>query len=472
MANTVSTKEHKKLNISSFLEKVDDYLYSYYHPVVLAIIAVFCYVTKLQLLGIALYFAIAGYILVSRRDSTPILPILLYFIFILRDISVTGNIWFYIMIVPVAICLVYHFIKFPIEKFNFGRLFLPIIFVIIALFLGGIGSKYLSDYAKGLVYIIPIGPVIFFIYVYFANYIAYPEDFDIKKYFFVILMVMGYILAIECGFYFYHYKIAKDGMFTLAELGWGNINTLAACTLCSIAGCCYLVTKAKNILPYVGTIVMFYLVIFMTGSDGCLFISVCFLPFLIFSVYKKLNKKNKKVLYNVVYAFIVCVFLFLLLLAVTDNMDFVTNIIRKGLKGDSGRSKLYLDAFRVFLENPVFGASIGGYHNHSLLNLSLLVNAGRVHNWHSTLFHVLGSMGIVGFIIYCNYFYARFTVILKKNTSFNQFIYFAFCMIESYGFIDTTEFSTIPCLIMITLMVLVTEFPNQEDIIKLKPLIE
>ena len=206
------TTAFSKLKTTTY--KVEGFFYSALYPVFLAICAVVCYIFALPFLGVSIVFFFGSYLLLTTRDATPIIPLPLYFMFFLRDLDFTGNLFFYLMIIPVAICLVIHFIRFPIEKFNFGKLFVPLILVSTALFMGGILSPYISAYAKGLLYTIPLGIVVLIVYVYFANYIAYPDDFDFKKYFAIIVMLMGFMATAELFYYRYNFSVLKNKVFS------------------------------------------------------------------------------------------------------------------------------------------------------------------------------------------------------------------------------------------------------------------
>ena len=449
--------------------KIDDFLYTSYYPIAIGLIAVISYILNVQLLGIALFILVGCYVLVSRRDCTPILPILSFFIFNIRDLDVTGSLAFYLILSPDLVCLIIHFIKFPLKTFNVGKLFLPLCAVSIALLLSGLLSPYASGWANGLLYTIPIGPVMLIIYLYFANYLAYPEKFDLKKYFSVILVVLGFIVAIEFSYNYYFSKVLADKTYNFAELGWGNVNSVGAMLLLAIPATCYLFSKKGNLPFYVGTVLFFYYTIYLTGSDGSLGISLAFLPFLAYFVYVKMQDKKSKKLFNIL-IFIVAVgaFLALLVLCFIDKFNVIIDFLTEKISGESGRSKLYRDAWRIFLENPLFGAGFG-YYNH---NVYFPPDPTRLFNFHSTLFQVIGGLGIVGFLAYVYLYYNRLSILMAKGTAFNLFVTASFLMFACYGFIDTLEFSATPGMIILILLFLVTEFTNVREGDRFKPLKE
>lgn len=461
MTNANVELDNKIVDKKRVSEYLDEFFYSNAYPVVMMIVAIFCYVTKMQLGGIALVFTIGGYLLVTKRDATPILPLLLFFIFMFRDLSITGSIVFYAMIVPVAVCLVIHFVRFPLKFFNVGKLFLPLCLVTIAMFMGGVLSPYQINYAAGLLYVIPLGPVLLLVYLYFANYIAYPEDFDIKKYICLLLMLMGFISATETAYYTYNYSVLQNNVFGLKELGWSNINTAANVLIIAIPATCYLLTESKNYFAYLLAVLLFYFSIFLTGSDGCLAISLAFLPILAFYTYKHINGvKNKKSFNFIIFLAISGVLSLLVAIYVLGKQSLIYELLSKVSSADSGRTQLYKDAWIIFKTSPLFGAGFG-YHNHYLY--SPIGGGGlRLFNFHSTLFQVMGSMGIAGILAYVFYFYQRYSVLTERNDKYHLFAFLSFTIAECYGFIDTLEFSTIPLMITLTLLILITEFCNTE----------
>ena len=435
---------------------LDKFFYSFKYPALIALLAVFSFVTKMQMGCYAIFLALTSVLLVMQRDATPILPLLIFFITMFRDLSVTGSLLFYLMLIPLVVCLIIHFIKFPPIPFCFGKLFLPLLAVTTALFAGGLMSPYISDYVKGLLYILPLGPGLTLIYLYFNNYLRPPENFDSKKYLCLLLMLLGLVCTLEFIFYYYNYYYLQNNLFSIAELGWANVNGIGSLILLSIPATCYLFVKSKSITIWSVIILLFYFTIFSTKSDASLGISVTFLPFMVFIVYKKLSKHKRNMFFILLCAIGVCVCLACIALTLTGKMQEIIDKILKAFQSDSGRSKLYRDALSVFLENPLFGGGMGYYNDHILQTTTALRN----FNFHSTFFTVIGCMGMFGFLAYVYYFHARYKILIECNTSFNVFMFIAFTMFVCHGFIDTSEFSTIPQMIVATIIMLITDLTN------------
>lgn len=455
-------KTTKFFDVKTLVSNAEGFFYSSLYPIFLAVCAVICYITALPFLGVTIVFLIGSYLLITTRDATPIIPLPLYFMFFLRNLDVTGSLTFYLMIIPVGVCLIIHFIRFPLERFNFGKLFLPLVLVSGALFMGGVLSPYVSAYAKGLLYTIPLGVVVLVVYLYFANYVAYPDDFDVKKYFATIIVMMGFMATAELFYYEYHLSVLNSNVFERSEIGWTNVNTIASIILLSIPCACYLAAKSELIYPHILIVFMLYVALYITSSEGSFGIAGVFLPILAFFVYKRANNQNKRRFNLFIFIGICSILLLLIGLEATDKMDKLTDLIDKFLNsGDSGRTGLYKDAWRIFNDYPVFGAGFG-YFNDYVYSTSTSSQL-RLFNFHSTFFQVIGSMGLFGLVVYVYYFYARISILTERNSTFNLFAFFSFLLYSSYGFIDTVEFATIPGVLTITMIVLITEFSNSQE---------
>lgn len=469
------TKEKLNINWEKIDDKVSDFFYSAYYPLIVGLLVLISFITNIPYIAMVVVLFFAGFLLVYTRDATPILPLIFYFMFMIRDASLFSSFPFYILVSPVVVCLIIHFIKFPIKTFNLGKLFLPLVFVMIAMFLGGFFSNYIYEYASGLLYIIPLGPVLIFVYLYFANYISYPENFNIRTYLCILLTICGVIVSIEYSYYYLNYKVLKTTIFEGAELGWGNVNNAGYTLLYCIPATCYLIVKSKrksNMIFYISLVIAFYWTIYMTGSGGCLLVSGVFLPVLLICVYKHLKGKKQRFFLNFIFLAIIGALLTLIGLILINKYHIITDLINKEItSGGTGREKLYMGAWNLFLEAPIFGGGLGYYNHHLIFSGSY----GRGHNFHSTFFQVIGCMGVAGLLAYTFYFYRRYAVIMQQKRCFNIFIYLSFTMLECYGMVDTVEFSTIPAMIIITLMLLVTEFSSSEkkDYFKVwKPMVD
>ena len=145
-------------------EQLKSLFYSKFYLAYLALFTVLFYCTNTPVLGLSFFALLACVTLLLYRDLTPFMPLHLFVVLIFRDFSAFDNLWVFLIFVPVAICLIAHFFIYPIKKVFIGKLFFPIIFVSIALLLGGLFSPYYKDFARGLITTLTVGPLILFAY--------------------------------------------------------------------------------------------------------------------------------------------------------------------------------------------------------------------------------------------------------------------------------------------------------------------
>jgi hypothetical protein len=217
--------------------------------------------------------------------------------------------------------------------------------------------------------------------------------------------------------------------------------------------------KTKFFFPFAGFALSLYFTVYVLGSDGCLGASLAGLPFLALLILKNLKGKPKKLfLYALEGAVLLCATA-LLLLSIVGKMPLLLDFIVKSVNGTSGRDHLYFDALRVFNFYPLFGVGFGYYNHYTLPPYG---DVARLFNFHSTFFHVLASLGMVGILAYGFYFYQRFKILTKRNTCFNDFAFMSIGFFTCYGIADCVEFHTMPCVITVTLFILCTEFANRK----------
>ena len=135
---------------------------------------------------------------------------------------------------------------------------------------------------------------------------------------------------------------------------------------------------------------------------------------------------------------------------------------------DSSRCNLYDFAITLFKKHPIFGAGVGISDDTLFIPDDLKL---KNFNFHSTIFHTMGTMGVFGIITYIIYYFCRYRILVVKNTAFSAYVYFSLTMFIAYGLIDTCEFNVIPVLSYITVTLLIAEkcrFLPQKDNLPLK----
>ena len=175
---------------SKFCQKLDrlekythSFFYGYHYPVIFTMLILLLWIVNLQLVAFSLIIWTGTFIFITRKDFTPIIPLLLFVPMVFRDTSVFDNAIAYVLLIPAGIGLVFNLIRFPIKKLRVDNLFILMLIVAVVLIIGGIFSPYFQYITKGLAIIVTTGFATAGIYIFFINRIAPSNDVDLKKYF-------------------------------------------------------------------------------------------------------------------------------------------------------------------------------------------------------------------------------------------------------------------------------------------------
>ena len=132
---------------SSFMNKLNDlgdrFLYSRLYFALLCLTIFLCWYFEVEAYGVIGIIFFASIVLIMRRDTTPLIPIIFVVAMIFpRDIDpmTYANVFYFFIPLPIAI--VTHFIRFRVP-FRLGKLFFPQLAVSIALLVGGISNTVL-----------------------------------------------------------------------------------------------------------------------------------------------------------------------------------------------------------------------------------------------------------------------------------------------------------------------------------------
>ena len=435
--------------------QLNKFFYSDFFPLLIGILAIISYSFNLTLIGFWAVIIFAIIIFLTSEDVTPILPLLIMVLTFFRTFDIFLEFDILIPCALVLIAIILHFILFPIKKIESGKLFLPLIIVTIALFLGGVFSHYLYTYKMGVVSRIATGPVMIIVYFFFTAYLNPPKNFDMKRYISVCLVVVGFVCTAHLAIY-NDLMAIKDPSVSAHTIGWNNANGIASLLLLCIPACFYLILNDKSVVLYTFSLIILYIGLSISNSDGCFAIGIVCFPILCLFTYIKANKTMRP---KLIYTLLVVILLLVVGLTIWLTQASIYTIledIKKQFVSDSGRTELYIEAINHFIKYPIFGIGFGYTPEETKMFTSVII----AYNYHSTFFHVIATMGIVGLLAYIYYFVKRYKILLNNDSAFNTFSYISFSAMEVYGFIDCCEFNIMPLLIIATLLLIVVEKNN------------
>ncbi len=441
---------HLKGGFKNFIERVYDFYFSPCFPFFIGLMALFFYINQWAVLGLLFFALSASFCFLFFRDVTPIMPLLIMVIMIFNDYDVMNNILPYICLSPAIITFIARFFIYPSENIRLNGHFFSLLGVTVALFSAGIFCSE-NNYAQGLVSAGTLGPVLIIIYIFFRSYINPKNNGEFKKYFCYTLLASGLVVAITVLYYHYHAIVINDDRIAyFDEIGWANINCLATFLCLSIPACFYLIANAERSLIFLPLLLILYLGVFFTESDGVFLLITFATPVLIFfTIFKKFAYKRASFIFVLIASALLIALVYMVIFGVFDVSFIETN-----------RKSLFTEAQRWFSESPIFGKGLG-YINNDKSQPGPDKHL-RNFNFHSTYYHVLATMGIVGIIAYFIYFVARFCILTKKKTDFNLFMLIAFLLFECYGMVDTAEFNAIPLMTTLTLLIIAVDVANKK----------
>lgn len=397
---------------------------------------------------------ISALLLFLNGDSLPLLAPLFMAAFIFpKNVSPSEYYTLLYAVIPLVAAIVFRAVKHK-GKWKLGGMFFPQLAVSIALLFGGAFTIGKEHYLGALGFSMLLGFVILALYFIINNFTKEDSKRDTALYVSKIMMWAGLIICAELFVFYLRSGKAPAELFNDSfDLGWGISNNAATILLLSAPITCYTATRYDNGFVYAFLAAIQYVFIILTYSrGGILFAAVTVPVAIVFLIIKSCNRKRMLAALGVLLAVLAGVYA-----AFFGEINAVFKTLLGLGFGSSGRDLLYKEAIEVFLKNPIFGAGMG-YHGdfYAINNMSF-------YWFHSTLFQVIGSLGVVGILAYVYYYIARYVIVFKgiKKNTFNIFVLIAFIGFEGYSMMDTGTFVPIPIMAMVILLTLVLEITNK-----------
>lgn len=335
------------------------------------------------------------------------------------------------------------------KRFVMGKMFFPQIAVSFALLIGGVGVVEAQNYLDSLPICVALGIGVLAVYLLYCNFTKQDSDVNTNDYFAKVLTYIGIVICIELIIAIVRANVPFDrwsGAYW--NFGWGNRNNVATYLVICAPMALYLSTKSKHPVVYYLIAAFEYVCLVMTLSrGGILFGVIAAVVGIVISVIKADNWKKSLVS--------VCIVIVLLGVVAAIFRDWagglVNSLLDRVTEGDdvsSGRFDLYKEAWELFRQYPFLGGGMG----HVGTNAGMKNDMG-LYWFHSTLFQVVGCMGIVGILAYGYYYATKIYLLIKKGKStFALFVLVIWIGFEGYSMIDTGTMTPFPnmMLIMVT----------------------
>ena len=436
-------------------KKADKFFHSYFYIALVTLIGIIGFVFQIEIYSIYAIAIIASTSWVLIRDVTP--SFIAMVILAMTPLARYGEVNYFdpLFYLPIILIIAYilHLIIFPI-KLKKGRFFLPTLAVAIAITIGGLFSISAKEYFSmpALYYVFSLG--IGMLIIYFVLESDTPRNNNNLGIFFAKMMIgVGFMgIAMIISNYIKYGNLIYKSNFNvfISHFQWGN--NLSNNLLISMPFAFYLSTKNKFPVFYFCTGLTEYLALVLSLSRGGVLFSTIVLPFVLTAVFLSVKKKEKiKFAIALILVFGIAFSCFRIL--VTPLWENIFGIVE--ISSSESRVNLYKLAWENFKKFPIFGTGLA-YKN----ELYYHPQAMCIYWYHSTIFQIIGSLGIVGIIAYGIQFYYRIKTLVEVKCKFNLFLFFAMMGFAGYSMVNVGYFIPFPCMVIVLQMFLIAERLN------------
>ncbi len=356
-------------------------------------------------------------------------------------------------LVPIVGFLFFHLIVYRKKMTTQGAMFKPMVFVSVAILLGGFGFILPKEYfaLTSIYHMVGLGFGMVFVYSYFYAHI------DVKRNYSHIDMLTKIMVLTGCfaSFMVISYYIININEVIdsggLIFLQWrNNASTILMITI----PFAFLLANKKSYATIFGFI--FYFAILLTGSRGGMVfgsieIVMCIVMYMLYD-------RRRRLAYAII---CLCILFGFLAFSpqITEFLGYTIDRLFKAindfLMGEQNevRAKHYARGINDFLSHPIFGTGLGYMGNRD-------VHASKEFAlcwYHCAPIQVCASFGVVGIITYAYQFIKRNVVIWRKATLFNMTIFLSYISLEMMSLVNPGVFCPMPYLLYVTLFMVMVE---------------
>lgn len=439
----------------SFEERAQKFLYSDVYILLVLAIVFIAWVTQNATFGFVALILVSCFALVFADDILPLTVNIFSAVLMIYTDTVAEFAYMWPSFIPLALAIVWFIVRNVRGKKRFvmGKMFFPQIAVSFALLIGGVGVVEGSNYLDSLPICLALGLGVLLVYLLYANFTKADSTVIIPEYFAKVLMYIGVVICVQLMVAIIRADVPVDEWGDAYwNFGWGNRNNVATYLVITAPMALYLSTrKGFPIIYYIISAFQYVCLVMTLSRGGILFGVIGAVVGIVLSVVKAKDRKKSAISLAVTIAILVVVIGICHDWAkglVTSLMDRVTE------KDDvtSGRSDLYKEAWQIFKDHPFLGGGMGHVGDNAGMK-----NEMGLYWFHSTLFQILGCMGLVGVLCYGYLYATKIYLLIKKHKSvFALFIMVVWIGFEGYSMIDTGTFTPYPnaMLIMVTTFLL------------------
>ena len=411
------------LSKNGFLQKINSALSSFYLVPTVFAFALLCYIFNLEYFCVITLASLVCLILLFCKDIKNIFAIIIYACFYIGDIALSPN-WLYygiaifIAVISFSTFTIYNLIKgIKTHSLKKGKLYPALMVCSVAFCLAGAIGNF-----QFVPFIITAGFCIVAIIFYF---LALNFTKDLSKFLLKTMIVGAVFVAILMFTQNLILYLDKDELFPTfvsvlnncaVWVGAQNRNVASLFMMIGLVSCFFLARNSNWACLLFLTATMLLYTVLVTVCRFNILLSI--IIYIVLTVEMFISYKNKQLLlFTLLSILLVAEFLFIL--DKTLFMDIIERILNKsfgenGVIDFSGRTELWKYCYDKFLSYPILGYGFIGKEKIPFLREEF----GQFVLAHNTLVQWLCSLGIVGCVLMCFFYFKKYSLVFSgfKNS--------------------------------------------------------
>lgn len=436
----------------SFRERIAIFVNSLFYPVLIALLAFFCWLLSTQFGWIPLLFYIVlCFLPLFSSDGRGYLPLLLFSLIITdKDIHFKGGIP-YTMILSISFFFLSVILYIIIHKPGMvkGKLFYPLL-ILFSIFLISyfycVASKRIFG-STGILYLIGF----FCILVVYVLINSTLGKEDTLPYYCMSLCSISVAAALEVSV-----TLLQESILDFASpsftLGWSYTReTVSTFLMLSIPFFSILIHR-KKVGWFIPELFVFINLILLSTDSGLLSLMLFAIPYILFTL-KDFSRHSP---YYVMFTLLAIGIVFGILMGV--NVSFNERIVRAVTRLNFFSDEIidfYRPATKNFLDNPVLGSSMQ----------SLVKDNGTLTLANNTLLTTAELGGSFGLVAFVYYEFRQYQLVLNKDSAEKWFLFLFLLNVDWIGLIDNTIYNIAILLILVTAMSTYQQSNRPDDLL-------